>query len=118
MIDMLKRHEIQVLRKAGHPQTEVAQLAGVSERSVRRVASEPAVSDADTTAERVRRKIGRPNKVETFRSFVTELLKSEPALMSLEVLRRARLQGYRGGKSGLYSLIATLRPAPGTCQRL
>ena len=112
MLDMLKRHEIQVLRKAGHPQTEVAQLAGVSERSVRRVASEPAVSDADTKTERVRRKIGRPNKVETLRSFVTELLAAEPAIMSLEILRRARLQGYRGGKSGLYSLIATLRPAP------
>jgi len=112
MLDMLKRHEIQVLRKAGHRQSEVAQLAGVSERSVRRVASEPGVSDADTTAERVRRRIGRPNKVETFRLFVTGLLKAEPELMSLEILRRARLQGYRGGKSGLYSLIATLRPAP------
>jgi len=112
MLDMLKRFEIQVLRKAGHSQGEVAQLAGVSERSVRRVASEPVVSDADTAAERVRRRVGRPNKVETFRLFVTELIKVEPELMSLEILRRARLQGYRGGKSGLYSLIATLRPAP------
>jgi hypothetical protein len=30
MIDMLKRHEIQVLRRAGHAQVEVAKLAGVS----------------------------------------------------------------------------------------
>ena len=28
MIDMLKRHEIQVLRRAGHSQIEVATLAG------------------------------------------------------------------------------------------
>ena len=33
MIDMLKRHEIQVLRRAGHTQTEIAKLAGVSRRS-------------------------------------------------------------------------------------
>lgn len=114
MLDMLKRHEIQVLRKAGHNQVEVAELAGVSERSVRRVAAEPAVTEADMAAERVRRKIGRPNKVEAFRVFVTELLKAEPELMSLEILRRARQRGYRGGKSGLYGLIATLRPAPAT----
>ena len=112
MLDMLKRHEIQVLRRAGHSQAEVAQLAGVSERSVRRVAAEAAVADADTAGERVRRRIGRPNKVEAFREFVVEVLKDEPALMSLEILRRARQRGYGGGKSGLYGLIASLRPAP------
>jgi hypothetical protein len=32
MIGMLKRHEIQVLRRAGHAQVEVAKLAGVSLR--------------------------------------------------------------------------------------
>ena len=31
---MLKRHEIEILLKAGHPKTEVARLAGVSARSV------------------------------------------------------------------------------------
>ena len=42
MLDMLKRHEIQVLRKAGHKATEVAALAGVSRRSVGlRVRSQP-----------------------------------------------------------------------------
>lgn len=43
MLDMLKRHEIQVLRRAGHSQVEVARLAGTSERTVRRVEDEPAV---------------------------------------------------------------------------
>ena len=33
---MLKRHEIQVLLKAGHSRAEVAQLTGVSIRSVKR----------------------------------------------------------------------------------
>jgi hypothetical protein len=27
---MLKRHEVEIMLKAGHPQTEVARLAGVS----------------------------------------------------------------------------------------
>ena len=40
MIDMLKRHEIQVLRRAGHTLTEVAALSGASIGTVRRVAAE------------------------------------------------------------------------------
>ena len=43
MIDMLKRHEIQVLRRAGHTWMEVAALSGVSVRTARRVAEEAAV---------------------------------------------------------------------------
>ena len=41
---MLKRHEIQVLRRAGHAQIDVAKLAGVSLGSVRRVEREPEVT--------------------------------------------------------------------------
>jgi len=66
MIDMLKRHEIQVLRRAGHAQVEVAKLAGVSLGSVRRVAREPEVTQIDNTQERARRDIGRPAKAEPF----------------------------------------------------
>lgn len=40
MLDMLKSHEIKVLRRAGHPQAEVARPAGVSGRSVRRIEGE------------------------------------------------------------------------------
>ena len=59
MLDMLKRHEIQVLRRAGHNASEVASLAGVSRRSVARVEAEMAVTHVDTTA-RSRRGVGRP----------------------------------------------------------
>jgi len=52
MIDMLKRHEIQVLRRAGHSQSEVATLAGVSRRSVQRVDTEAAVTQIDAARER------------------------------------------------------------------
>ena len=60
MIDMLKRHEIQVLRRAGHSQDDVAKLAGVSVRSIRRVEDEVPVSQVDNEAEREKRRIGRP----------------------------------------------------------
>lgn len=110
MIDVLKRHEIQVLRRAGHSLKEVAKLAAVSRRSVQRVDGEPAVVQVDTEAERSRRRIGRPSKAEPFRLFVVELLTSEPELLSVEVFRRARLAGYVGRKSALYELVRAIRP--------
>jgi transposase len=112
MLDMLKRHAIQVLREAGHSLPEVAELAGVSVRSVQRVEREPAVSHVDNVAERARRSVGRPSIAEPFRGLVVELLAKEPDLLSLEILRRARLAGYGGGKTALYELIHSIRPRP------
>ena len=107
---MLKRHEVKVLLKAGHSQAEVAKLAGVSLRSVKRVAKEGDIDRVDDAAERLRREIGRPSLVQDFRKPVAELLEKEPHLLSVEVLRRMRLEGYTGQKSALYSLIASVRP--------
>ena len=109
MINMLKRHEIQVLRRAGHTLAEVAKLAGVSQSSVQRVEAKPAVSALDTAAQHTPRRIGCPSKVEALRSFVVAELAKQPELLSVELLRRARLHGYSGGKSALYELIAGLR---------
>jgi transposase len=110
MHDMMKRHEVQVLRRAGIAQEEVAKLTGVSVRSIRMIESEPEVVARANVAQEARPVIGRPSKAEPFRQFVAGVLAGEPELMSLEVLRRARLDGYTGGKSALYSLIAALRP--------
>ena len=63
---LLKRHEIQVLLNAGHSQAEVACLAKVSERSVRRIAAEAAVEHLDDRQERVERGIGGPTNVQRF----------------------------------------------------
>ena len=111
MLDMMKRHEIQVLRRAGHSQVEVARLAGTTERTVRRVEDEPAVVDMDLGA-RQQRGIGRPSKAEGFRALVASILAEEPGVLSVEILRRARLEGYAGGKSALYALVAGVRPKP------
>jgi hypothetical protein len=60
---MLKRHEVEILLKAGHSKAEVARLAGVSLRSVNRIAEEAPVFHVDDAAEREKRRIGRPSIV-------------------------------------------------------
>ena len=106
---MLKRHEIEILLKAGHPKTEVARLAGVSARSVHRIAEESPVVHVNDSAERTQRHIGRPSIVEDFRKFALEILNERADLPSREILRRVRAAGYRGGKTALYGLVASLR---------
>jgi hypothetical protein len=57
-----------------------------------------------------KRSVGRPSKAQPYRQFVLDLLLKQPNLRSLEIVRRARQAGYDGGKSALYSLIASVRP--------
>jgi hypothetical protein len=52
MIDMLKRHEIQVLRRAAHTWSAIAALSVVSEKTARRIAAQAEVSAADNHSER------------------------------------------------------------------
>ena len=107
---MLKRHEVEILLKAGHSKTEVARLAGVSLCSVKRIAQESSVVHVDDAAERSQRQIGRPSTVANFRKQVVGILQETPELASLEILRRVREAGYAGGKTALYALVASLRP--------
>src|SRR6266481_1098055 len=110
MLGMLKRHEIEILLKAGHSKAEAARLAGISLRSVKRIAAEAPVVHVDDAAEREKRRIGRPSIVEDFREPVLKILEEKPDLPSLEILRRVREAGYQGGKTALYALVATVRP--------
>lgn len=110
MFPPLKRHAIQVLVAAGRmPHVEIARFVGVDERTVRRVAKEAPVTESDFVSPSMSR-IGRPSKAEPFRQFIADVVTAEPGLLSVEILRRARLEGYAGGKSALYELIAALRP--------
>jgi transposase len=111
MLTMLKRHEIQVLQRAGHTQKEIRELTGASVNSIARVAKEPPVSHVDDAAARAAARVGRPSKVEEYREAVRALMAEEPEVKSVEVLHRMRERGYRGGKSALYTLIAAVRPA-------
>lgn len=60
---MLKRHEVEILLKAHHSKAEVARLAGVSLRSVKRIAEEAPVVHVDDAVEREKRRISRPSIV-------------------------------------------------------
>jgi transposase len=96
---------VQVLRRAGHTLPEVAALTGASVGTVRRIEDEAGVESVDNGAERARRQIGRPSKAEVLR----EALRDEPTLRSVELLHRARVAGYDGGKTAVYALAQTLR---------
>ena len=101
---MLKRHEVEILLKAGHAKTEVARLSGVSLRSVKRIAEESPVEHVDDAREHTKRQIGRPSTVASFRKQVVAIVQEKPDLASLEILRRVRESGYSGGKTALYAL--------------
>jgi len=110
MFGMAKRHSVQVLRDAGHTQQSVKKQTGVSERTIRRIEDEPPVQLFDDAAERLRRGVGRPSKAAPFGERIKEILKAEPELPTLEVLRRVKEDWYLGGKSALYELVHELRP--------
>jgi transposase len=114
MLDMMKRHEIQVLRRAGHSVEDVAGKTGASTRTVIRVSKEAPVSSSDTATEVERRRVGRPSTVEKCRPLVEQLVSEEDSegnpLRSKEILRRVRQKGFKCGKSALYALVASLRP--------
>ncbi len=108
MLPPLTRHTIHVLVAAGHTHVDVARFAGVDERTVRRVAREAPVTPLEAVVQPHR--VGRPSTAEPYRQLVTDVLGDSPILLSVEILRRARLAGYDGGKTALYDLIASVRP--------
>lgn len=113
---MLKRHEVQVLLRAGHGPTDVSRLAGVDLRTVHRIAAEPIVAHVDDAKARRDRCIGRPSLADPYRAKVLEWLTESPNLKSVELLHRARQAGYQGGKSALYELVAAVRPKRATVE--
>jgi hypothetical protein len=52
---------------------------------------------------------GRPSTVAPYAPRIAQWLRERPDLPSVEILRRVRLAGYRGGKSALYDLVRQLR---------
>src|SRR5258708_24557115 len=74
MLTMLKRHEVEILLKAGHRKAEVSRLTGVSLCSVKRIAQEGPVVHVDDAAERAQRQGGRPRRGGDFRQPVLGIL--------------------------------------------
>src|SRR5262249_23264377 len=111
---LLKRHEIQVLLRAGHSHRDVASRTGTSLDTVARVKREDDVVAVDDAAKRRERRIGRPSKATPFAARVAEWLGEDPDLPTQELLRRATEAGYAGHKSAFYALVAALRPPRAT----
>lgn len=114
MISLLKRHEIQVLLKAGFSVSDVAERSTTSTDTVLRVQREDAVEHTDDRAARAARRIGRPSKAAPFSTRVSAWLADEPTLPTQELLRRAKEVGYSGSKTAFYALVAGLRPPRAT----
>lgn len=114
MIPLLKRHEIQVLLRAGHGPKDVADRTSVSLDTVQRVRREGDVSVVDDVAARRARGIGRPSKATPFAPQILAWLTEAPDLPTQELLRRAKEAGYAGHKTALYALVAGLRPPRAT----
>lgn len=112
MYDAMKRHEVQVLKKAGLTLDQIAKQTGMSRRSVAVIAKEPSVEELVRQSLDRDGKVGRPSTALPFAAEVQEIFKSDPDLPTVEVLRRVRLKGYTGGKTALYQLVSTLRPRP------
>jgi transposase len=110
VIDRLKRHAIQVLRQAGHTLDEIAHLLAVGKRTVQRVVDEPMITNCESDRVAPTRRLGRPSKADAYRERVTDWLETEPDVLSLELLRRAKLAGYDGAKSAFYALVRAVRP--------
>ncbi len=111
MIPLLLRHEIQVLLRAGHAQTDVAKRVQVSVRTVRRVIAEDAVTQVNDALEHRTRGVGRPSKAAPFAAQVLAWLGETAELPTQELLRRAKAKGYAGNKTAFYALVAGIRPA-------
>src|SRR5579871_1217760 len=84
MLPLLKRHEIQVLLRAGHTQSDVAERTGASPDTVARVKREDTVASVDDAAEHRARKIGRPSKATPFAPRITAWLAEDPGLPTQE----------------------------------
>jgi len=112
---MLKRHEVEILLKAGHRKTEVARLTGVSLCSVKRIGQEGPVVQVDDAAERAQRQVGRPSRVANFRKPILEILQQTPDLgrwrfcgeCGRRAIGEARLHSMRG-----WLRCARSRPSP------
>ncbi|WP_017326740.1 IS21 family transposase [Synechococcus sp. PCC 7336] len=106
----------QKLRQTGATQKATRDLTGISERTIRRIEQEPAVSDTEEKNFRKSRKVGRPSRMEPYENLIREWLKEprypeDGPLKSIEVYTRLKAKGYSGGKSAVYDAVRRLRPS-------
>lgn len=107
---------IQKLKAAGQATGTIEKITGVSERSIRRIATEEPITDIEAASKQQKKRAGRPSGVSQYEAQIKEWLAqardpADGAIKSQEILARLRQQGYEGGKSAVYELVRRLRPA-------
>jgi hypothetical protein len=55
------------------------------------------------------RGVGRRSKLALYSPRIEQWLRENPGVSGAEILRRAQIAGYRGGKSALYELVRRLK---------
>lgn len=110
MYDQMKRHDVHLLRNVGMSLPEIAEKLRLGKATVVRILKEPEPDATPPASLALEHGVGRPSLAKGFEVRVREILKEEPELPTVEILRRVREQGYRGGKSALYELVRQLRP--------
>ena len=75
---MLDRHAVHALLQAGDGTKKIAKQYGVSQRTIQRIAKEPAVDEPEDAAARRRRGVGRPSVEEAVRLRLRDLLVADP----------------------------------------
>ena len=91
MHDVMKRLEIQNLKRARLTDEQISIVTEVPVRSVQRIAAEPGVERLRDPMDLAKsRGVGRPSKVDEFRKIVETILRGEPELKTVEILHRAR----------------------------
>lgn len=102
---MLDRHAVHALIKAGFPTKEIARQLGVTQRTIQRVAKEPAVDVIDDAEARRRRGVGRPAMPNELCLRLRQLITADPQAPPLECLRLLREGGARIGESTFYRMF-------------
>jgi transposase len=103
LYDRMKRHEIEVLCRAGFSLRAVARKAGIARNTVKRILEETPSIEAR------RRPVGRPSIAVPFEALVEQILRERYDLPTVEILRRLHEQGYAGGKNPVYQMVRRFR---------
>ncbi len=101
--DEMKRHETQVLYRAGISVRQLAKKAEVGRNTVRRILRQAGMEPEAGP------RLGRPPLAPSFQATEKRLLEEKPDLPKVEVLRLLREQGYDAGKDPIYRLVRQVR---------
>lgn len=111
----MTRLKVHNMAEGGTAQADISTLTGVPVRSIQRIVAESAPTREEVIAgvQASRPPIGRPRKADDAMVERIRLLLADPRnanIAAMEVLRRARLWGFRGGRSQMAELVKQLRP--------